>query len=100
MRLLMLVERVRTWSTCLSEKLTTPDMATIARRWSSLEMQGGRRSTALEEIASLARRAADGSMGRVEKVVRYLAYIGSLSAPLYLVGLAAVAAAIMAVSVG
>jgi hypothetical protein len=68
------------------------DMAVLAREWGAVARWEGPEGDELRRLVETARRAADGRMGRVEKAVRYLSYIGGLAAPLFAAGALAVAA--------
>jgi hypothetical protein len=68
------------------------DMAVLAREWDGVARWEGPEGDALRRLVETARRAADGRMGRVEKAVRYLSYIGGLAAPLFAAGAIGVAA--------
>ncbi|NTF17030.1 hypothetical protein G6L37_01130 [Agrobacterium rubi] len=62
------------------------DMAVLARNWSALDAEDGPIADALRHLARTASRAAGGRMGMLEHTFRYLAYIGSLAAPLFIAG--------------
>lgn len=68
------------------------DMAVLAREWEDVARWEGPEGDELRLLVMTARRAADGRMGRVEKVTRYLSYIGGLAAPLFAAGALGVAA--------
>ncbi len=68
------------------------DMAVLAREWEAVSRWGGPEGDELRRLVDTARRGADGRMGRLEKTVRYLSYIGGIAAPLFAAGAIGVAA--------